>query len=71
MIMKIHNSCQVAGLSTIGASAVFVVNSAGVIVWREQFGQKHSIKQGQLEAQIKHVLEGTPLIKVPAYLCAE
>lgn len=50
---------------------MFVVNSAGVIVWREQFGQKHSIKQGQLEAQIKHVLEGTPLIKVPAYLGAE
>ena len=55
---------QVAALSTVSPSAVFVVNQAGTIVWREQFGQKHAIRQGQLEAQITRALAGEELIKV-------
>lgn len=57
-----------ASLPSVGASAVFVVNSDGIIIWREQFGQKHAIRSGQLEAQLVRALNGTPLIKVTSVL---
>eukprot|EP00047_Mylnosiga_fluctuans_P001419 m.220230 g.220230 ORF g.220230 m.220230 type:complete len:207 (-) comp10339_c0_seq1:43-663(-) len=54
---------KVAAVSSIGPSNIFVVDATGNIVWREQFGQKHRLYQGQLEAQLNHLLNGTPLIQ--------
>ena len=53
---------EVASLPTLLASAVFVVDGAGKIVWREQFAQGYAPKHGQLEEQIRRVVAGQVLI---------
>jgi len=54
---------KVAGMMSLGASACFVVDSAGTIVWREQFGQGHAPHQGQLGEQIRRTVAGEELLK--------
>ena len=39
-----------------------MVDGAGTIVWREQFGQGHAPHQGQLGEQIRRTLAGEPLL---------
>ena len=40
-----------------------MVDGAGTIVWREQFGQGHAPHQGQLGEQIRRTLAGESLLK--------
>ena len=54
---------KVAGMMSLGASACFVVDGAGNVVWREQFGQGHAPHQGQLGEQIRRTLTGEELLK--------
>ena len=53
---------EVAALPTLLASAVFVVDAAGVIVWREQFAQGYAPKDGQLKEQIRRVCAGEAVL---------
>ena len=54
---------KAAGMMSLGASACFVVDGAGTIVWREQFGQGHAPHQGQLGEQIRRTVAGEELLK--------
>ena len=40
-----------------------MVDGAGTIVWREQFGQGHAPHQGQLGEQIRRTIAGEELLK--------
>lgn len=53
---------ELTGLAALGASAVFVIDGEGKIVWREQFGQGYEPRKGQLAEQIRRLLTNTPLI---------
>ena len=48
---------------SLGASAVFLVDGAGKIVWREQFSQGHLVSKGQMTEQVRRLLAGEELIK--------
>ena len=53
-----------AAMGALGASATFVIDGEGVIVWREQFGQGYAPdKKGQLDEQIRRLIAGEELIK--------
>lgn len=65
---------QTCGLSSLGASAVFLVDGAGTIVWREQFSQGHTVDKGQLAEQIRRLLAGQELLEngdKPVYTCED
>ena len=49
---------------SLGASAVFLVDGTGKIIWREQFSQGHLVSKGQLTEQVRRVIAGEALIKV-------
>ena len=43
---------------------MFVVDGAGTVVWREQFGQGYfPPKKGQLCEQVRRLVAGEPLLK--------
>ena len=54
---------NLSGLMSLGASACFVVDGGGTIVWREQFGQGHAPHQGQLGKQLELTVAGKALLK--------
>lgn len=54
---------KAAGMMALGASACFVVDGSGKIVWREQFGQGHPPSKGQLGEQIRRAVAGEELLK--------
>eukprot|EP00040_Diaphanoeca_grandis_P028415 m.164582 g.164582 ORF g.164582 m.164582 type:complete len:463 (-) comp31344_c0_seq1:42-1430(-) len=54
---------KVSGLLSLGASATFLVDGTGNIVWREQFGQGHPPAKGQLGEQIRRLGAGEQLLK--------
>eukprot|EP00040_Diaphanoeca_grandis_P025133 m.138872 g.138872 ORF g.138872 m.138872 type:complete len:430 (-) comp30020_c0_seq1:302-1591(-) len=53
---------QATGISGVGVSSVFLVDRAGVIVWREVFGQMFTPSHGQIESQIRRVKANEPLV---------
>eukprot|EP00040_Diaphanoeca_grandis_P001732 m.19345 g.19345 ORF g.19345 m.19345 type:complete len:636 (+) comp12422_c1_seq1:1421-3328(+) len=53
---------KTAGLMSLGASAIFVIDAKEKIVWREQFGQGYPPKMGQLAEQIRRHLAGEALL---------
>merc|ERR1712226_779280 len=53
---------DVTGMTTIGASATFIIDGTGTIVWREQFAQGYfPPKKGQLAEQLRRIIAGEEL----------
>lgn len=60
---KVKTAFQKAtGLVSVGASACFLVDGSGTIVWREQFSQGHLLEKGQITEQTRRLLAGEPLL---------
>lgn len=53
---------KTAKMLSLNASACFIVDSEGIIVWREQFGQGHPPSKGQLGKQLENLVKKQPLI---------
>lgn len=53
---------KLSGLMAMGASATFIVDGDGVIVWREQFGQGYGPAKGQIGEQLRRLLTKEDLL---------
>jgi len=53
---------KACGLNSLGASATFIVDKKGKILWREQFGQGYAPKKGQLREQLRRHCGGEGLL---------
>jgi hypothetical protein len=48
---------------SLGPSAVFLVDGQGIVVWREQFSQGHTVDKGQVGEQVRRLMAGEDLLK--------
>jgi len=53
---------EACGLMTLGASATFIVDKKGKVLWREQFGQGYAPKKGQLREQLRRHCGGEGML---------
>ena len=53
---------KTCGLNSLGASATFIVDKKGKILWREQFGQGYAPKKGQLREQLRRHCGGEGML---------
>ena len=51
-----------SGLMSLTASACFIIDAKGKILWREQFGQGYAPKKGQLREQLRRHCAGEGLL---------